>query len=266
MRFFVDRPNIGFERLSLDCPSGQVVSRTSIDIMENGQSAIASNAAVGAAANLARGALDEVVETDLKGARGNGIDAPTLMTTAASLKIPVVMLRPGESGALKALSLPPMFEHAIGATLAAGQFALATQGPVMVAGAPHMAWWAVDPASGSAIGRVDDGGGQAMVEEIIQQANTTVSILNVMEFSFSLEGCVWRGATLAVQVEDFDVGACMARVVCVLMVQDATDYGLSMLGLLTEFEPTAETFEFMTNFLELTGGPDAPGPACGEGE
>jgi hypothetical protein len=69
-RFAIDRPNIAFERSSIDCPSGKLSSRVTIDVVENGESATAANATIAARANLARGALGEAIEMNLGGHAG----------------------------------------------------------------------------------------------------------------------------------------------------------------------------------------------------
>jgi len=262
-RFVIDRPNIVFERSSLDCSSGPLLHRMAIDVVENGQSAIASNATASARANLARGILGELIEIDLMSSRGNRVDTPSIIEAAARANIPLATLHPGDARQLQALALPSMFEHGVASSLATGQIAVVTQRPVAVADAPHVAWWAVDTASGNTIGRVDDGGGQAMMEAGIQHANIVVSIVNLMEFSFSLEGCVWKGALAGLEASEFDVGACMSRVICTLAVEDTMDYGFSMFGMLWELEEKTEKVEFMMNFLELSGGPSVPDALCG---
>jgi hypothetical protein len=263
-RFAIDRPNIAFERSSLDCPSGKLSSRVTIDVVENGESAIAANATIAARANLARGALGEAIEMNLMGARGNGVDTPSIMAAAARAETPLVVLRPGDSAALKTLALAPMFERAIGSTLAAGQVAAATRSPILIAGSPHIAWWAVDPASGNTIGRVDDGGGQAMMEAAIQQTNATISIVNFMQFGFSVEMCGWTDANLGLNGQDYDVAACITGAVCKLAVQDAMDAGFNMFGMLSELEQSSEAFELMTSDLEYVKAVSVPDSACGE--
>jgi hypothetical protein len=262
-RFVIDRPNIGFERLSVDCPSGKLSSRMTIDIVENGQAAIAADPAIAARANLTRGALGEAIEMDLAGARAEGIDTLSIIQAAIRNKIPLVVLRPSDSGALKALSLPPMFERAIGSTLASGQVAAATQSPIPLAGSPHVAWWAVDAASGNTIGRVDDGGGQAMLEAAIHQTNATLTIINFMEFGFAVEMCGWTDANLGLNGQDYDVAACITGAVCKLAVQDAMDAGFNMFGMFSELEQTTEAFQLMTSDLEFVKAVNVEGAVCG---
>jgi hypothetical protein len=231
-RFVVDRPNIVFERTSVDCPSAQLVSHATLDIMENGQTPIAVSAGTGARANIARGALDEAIEAELLGAREVPIDTPSIMAAAGKAKVPFVTLRGSQTAALKALRLPGVSEQAVAATLAAGQVAAVTKLPVEIGAMSHVAWWAVDPVTGNTIGRADDGAGQEMVEYPLSTANGLSTITNVMEFGFSVEGCAWKAADAGLRGGSFDLPACEQKVICEMAVNMAQDGGYSILGIL----------------------------------
>jgi hypothetical protein len=267
-RFVVDRPNIVFERTSVDCPSGHLVSRATLDIMENGQAAVAANAAAGAHANLVRGAIDEAIEADLLGAREVRVDTPSIIAAAVKAKIPVITLRAGDTAALKALSLPISSEQAIAVTLSSGHVAAVAKARVTTAEAAHAAWWAIDPASGNTIGRADDGAGQEMVEYPLGTANGIVTISNVMEFGFAVEGCLWRAADANLRGGEYDVGACEQKAVCAIAVSLATDAGYSVLGMLYE-EPgqAVELAELLQGDLETLSGNSVSAEAavCGKG-
>ncbi|MCL5258569.1 MAG: hypothetical protein M1314_02340, partial [Firmicutes bacterium] len=56
-------------------------------------------------------------------------------------------------------------ESAAGDSLARGAVVAVTQ-PVRVGDASHVAWWEIDPQSGSTIGRMESGAGQAEVEYV----------------------------------------------------------------------------------------------------
>jgi hypothetical protein len=111
---------------------------------------------------------------------------------------------------------------------------------------------------------VDDGGGQAMMEAAIDQTNATISIVNFMQFGFSVEMCGWTDANLGLNGQDYDVAACITGAVCKLAVQDAMDAGFNMFGMLSELEQSSEAFELMTSDLEYVKAVSVPDSACGE--
>jgi hypothetical protein len=163
------------------------------------------------------------------------------------------MLRPGDTTALRALTLPPIFEDAIGSTVASGQFAAAPRRPVTVSGAAHEAWWAIDAASGNTIGRVDDGGGQEMLETAVVIANDVNKIKEMMHYAFQLHECGWAYASSSLEnsaaVKKFHL--CVTEELCKFLAEFTQE---AIFGLFAEEYESAkadfELGELMTSDLQ----------------
>jgi hypothetical protein len=252
-RFVVDRPNIVFERTQFACEAGQLTSSASLDIMENGQYAAAASAAIAALANIARGALDELIESDALGAESRVINTASIIAASDRAHAAIVMLRPGDPGPWKSLTMPAAVERAIRATLASGQIAAATRSPVPIGGIAHFAWWAVDSASGNTIGRVDDGGGQVMLEHAVETANQMLTLFNLMHFGFTIHACMWTYAESQLAGADEIAFACTSKALCELAVQVALDMTFSMFA---QFDKSMEADAELANLI-MSGGEKA---------
>lgn len=265
VQFVVDRPNIVFERGSLDCPAGQLRTRAALDIMENGRSALASSAALAARANLTRGALDQLIEGRLRGPRTPRLDAPTIIAAAGTAKIYMVTLLPSDTAALKALALPPAFERAVASTLAAGQVARLTRSPVNIDDSSHVAWWAVDAPSGNAIGRMDDGGGQESTEYLVPTTNTVITVFNVAHFDMQIKYCGMRVESMNLELANAQFDACISQAICKIALQEAEDLTFGILGASLEGEEKAIDELVQLTFSAAEPGVASPAVAdCGE--
>jgi hypothetical protein len=86
-----------------------------------------------------------------------------MIAAAKAEKIDLVTVR--ESAQLAPLSLPPAIRAVLDEELAHGHALLMPASPVRLSGTHVFGWWSVDPATGYAIGRMELGGAQALVEK-----------------------------------------------------------------------------------------------------
>jgi hypothetical protein len=163
VRFTFDRPDIvmlsnGFER------TGNAVRGTiNFDIVDNARRADADDPDAARLANVKRGLLDTYVEQHVLAFLGTPVvGAPQAFAEAIRSGVDSVVVNDDAAipRGVPERSLGPLRE-----TVARGAIAVAMRGPVDLAGASHYAWWAIDPQTGDTVGRMDDGAGDAAVEE-----------------------------------------------------------------------------------------------------
>jgi hypothetical protein len=123
--------------------------------VDNSMAAVGMDPSQAAIGNLARGYADTKIENDVIG--GNSYN--TIAVFNAPGANPVV-ISPGGS----APSSPGQLAYGLNETLGAGHAAIAPASTVLVAGSPAYGWWDVDPSTGSTVGRMTGGAGDAAVE------------------------------------------------------------------------------------------------------
>ena len=158
VRFTYDRPVIamlhrGFTGTSAPRPSADV------DIVDNGQRPTGADAVVAAKANIARGYMDTIIETNVLD--GAAVGAPQVFAAAKTAGIADRTL-PASSPVPP--DAPAAAKDQLAATLASGSAAIVASRAVQLGAETHVAWWSIDPASGNTVGRLESGAGQGITE------------------------------------------------------------------------------------------------------
>jgi hypothetical protein len=131
-----------------------------------------------------------------------------LFELAAEQGVDLVVLRPGDEARIPPVS--PMASAGVAAALREGLVVVAPAAPIEVDGTARTGWWEIDPATGLARDRLDDGGGAelgeylAMIHELATWAMCIVSLGAAV-------GAVAKGATNAAMAWGaVAVGQCIA--------------------------------------------------------
>lgn len=166
-RSFIDSPNVASVAIRIDPGASAddlgAAARFGLDIWHRSHGVLpvtGSPLTSGDAELLAgitdhlaeRFALDFAARTPL--ISGTPIGVGDVFEAAAAQGIPTVVIQgsiPGD------LVLGPVATAAIGAEVAAGRVVVVPAQPVAVGDAERVGWWAIDPATGAATDRMDDG-------------------------------------------------------------------------------------------------------------
>lgn len=168
-RFFFDRPMIAFAEHGLRADGDKIAAYTRFDIVENTMAADGTDAA---RANMQRGFYDTVAEQHV-------LTQPSRLNTLA------IFDQVGSgAGAVRVVQNDPVM----------GQVAIAPQAPVSIDGEAVTGWWQIDAASGSLVGRVQGGAGQAM-SEYVTQLNDASSMWTAISFYADVMRCIAVGVT-----------------------------------------------------------------------
>ncbi|MHB8144197.1 MAG: hypothetical protein ACYDEW_00965 [Vulcanimicrobiaceae bacterium] len=159
--FFFNRPTIAFVHRVLDWDGSHLIARNDFDIAESAMDVDGSNESAAVADNLARGIIENADEAELAMAVGAHPVTTRVVFARAGSTAPVVAVAPSAAPP----PLPAFAAAAIGDSLERGAVVAVMQ-PVRVGDASHVAWWEIDPQSGSTIGRMESGAGQAEVEYV----------------------------------------------------------------------------------------------------
>lgn len=166
-RSFIDSPNVVSVAIRIDPDATATdlgaAARFGLDIWHRSHgvlpvtgSPIASGQAellAGITDHLAeRFALDFAAKTPL--ISGTPIGVGDVFEAAAAQGIPTVVIQGSVPGDL---ALGPVATAAIGAEVAAGHVVVVPATPVTIGDTERVGWWAVDPATGAATDRMDDG-------------------------------------------------------------------------------------------------------------
>ncbi len=159
VRFTPDRAMIAMVHRGFDASKAPTLA---IDIVENGERAGAADPSSATLANVARGYMDTVAEQHLL--NGTAVGAPQIFAAAAKTNVASSVLPPSGAAQVAALPFDAATRAQLGATLSGGAAAIVTQQAISMNGAPHVAWWSIDPSSGNTVGRMETGAGQGMTE------------------------------------------------------------------------------------------------------
>jgi uncharacterized membrane protein len=168
---YYDSPRLTIVRAQGNVASdGTVTISFSIDLNKDTIRAVpgpGQNPAVRIAFNLVRGQLDTQIESNVlqqTQSLGNGtfqvaafISAQSVMAKALAQGIPFVALGPGDTARLDAFSWSADAKALITQALAQGNFVLVPVQGVVVNGTARLAWYQIDPNTGSSIGVLDNG-------------------------------------------------------------------------------------------------------------
>ena len=149
IRLYRDRANVvELHTTAIEQGGDKFQYTTTFDIVDNGQNAVADGRAV-VRANLARGWADTWIEKDLLGGTG----AMTRLRAFEAQHVTLALVtKPGASTDPSRAGLDD--------GLAAGRIALAPAS----GGGSGFAWWEIDPATGTAVGRTTGGFGAEFAE------------------------------------------------------------------------------------------------------
>jgi hypothetical protein len=192
-RAYPDRPNVvlawsGFSGTGAADLEAQLL----FDIVAN-DLAVPAAADGGFAGRIAQGVRDTVTEDELAGPGVTG-NAAALYEADRAAGRAWVRIDPADAAAVGGLDLPPAARDAIAADLAAGAIVLAPPAPVATPEGPRVAWWRIDPRTGTTLG-LTTAGGAAMSEYALQ---------------------IWHGFTIA---------GCFTLMGIAIARQDAAMYG-----------------------------------------
>ena len=160
VRLYQDRPDIAFVRLEI--PSS-TVNRLSFDIVENAMATAGGDAHAAARLNVARGILDTRVEQVVMSAK-QPASTMGVFKAAHAQGINQWVLAPADVNAAQKPALGQQTAESLQDTLRAGQAAVAIERPVAMTSGNGFGWWAIDPKSGSTVGRMSGGAGTELSE------------------------------------------------------------------------------------------------------
>jgi transglutaminase-like putative cysteine protease len=158
-RFYFDRPAIAFVHHGFALKGGRIVARDDFDVVDDAVEATGANVSTAVQDNVVRGVVDDAIEANVLLPKGS-VTTRTLFAIASRTGVPIVAVP--ASG-----SAPPLPRVARAAATASLQRAaiVATAKAVPAGGDDHVGWWEVDPSTGTTIGRMESGAGQALVEK-----------------------------------------------------------------------------------------------------
>lgn len=87
-----------------------------------------------------------------------------LFAAASGQGVSILTITPQQGTALAGVAVPPAIRNVLAGELARGQTLVLPTGLVKLGSVPTFGWWSVDPATGVALGKMELGGAQAMVE------------------------------------------------------------------------------------------------------
>jgi hypothetical protein len=226
VRFFYDRPDIVMLHRGFRAAGDHTSVVMSYDIFDNGMTAVGDDATLAAKTNLARGYLDTALEERTLAATPS-IDTIAVMDAADKAGVATTVVTPSTRELIAGLGLSDTAKTNLDATLDAGQVAIIPKQPVSVAGQTQMGWWAIDPRSGNAVGRMSSGGGQAMTEYVVEQVNAVYTGIEAAEFNINILKCIAQGisAPLAGQ-EGEEAGKEFIKCIAVAMCKMGVSYYL----------------------------------------
>jgi hypothetical protein len=87
-----------------------------------------------------------------------------LFAAASGQGVSILTITPQQGTALADVAVPPAIRNVLAGELARGQTLVLPAGLVKLGSVPTFGWWSVDPATGVALGKMELGGAQALVE------------------------------------------------------------------------------------------------------
>jgi hypothetical protein len=131
-----------------------------------------------------------------------------LFELAAEQGIPLVVLRPGAEAEMPAAGAAP--SALIMAALAAGSVVVVPSTPITIDGLPRIGWWEIDPSTGLARDRLDDGGGQTLGEYLAAIHELATWAGCVVSLGMAVRAVVQGATQAAVAWGAVGVGVCIA--------------------------------------------------------
>lgn len=138
-RFFFNRPVIAFVRGSMKPDANSFDTRRDFDVVDDAMNAVGTDMRTAHTDNLERGVVDDALESLAIGSQA-ATNTRAVFAAARQSNVPIVV------------------------SSSAGSARIAPSHAITVNGSTHTGWWEIDTASGSTVGRMDYGAGQAMSE------------------------------------------------------------------------------------------------------
>ncbi len=189
-RFYFDRPTLAFLHHALLLNGSQVIARSDFDIVDSAMDVTGTNVAQAVRDNIVRGVIDDAIEANVSFPKAT-TTTRTLFAAAARSGVPTVAVPASASPP----ALPPAAIAAATASLQRGAI-LATARAVSIGGEEHVGWWEVDPATGSTVGRLESGAGQAL-SEYLPTTGVALKANTIADAVGGFDACMFAGANTA---------------------------------------------------------------------
>ncbi len=168
---YFDSPRITIEHAQLIVGTDNSVSFTlAVDLDRDDIRAIAApgqNKAMAISFNLVRGQMDTYIESVVTGALQNqqsgsfqasaAISAYGVMSAAQTQGVAFTLLAPGDQATLDSFGFSSAANALITESLGQGDFVLVPVHSIQINGAARLAWFQMNPTTGSSVGVLDDG-------------------------------------------------------------------------------------------------------------
>ncbi|HEY4441046.1 MAG TPA: hypothetical protein VGN14_11375 [Candidatus Elarobacter sp.] len=263
-RFVFARPSVAAVRKSLRLDGKTLRGRIEFDVVDDGVTVAGGDAAAARRANAIRGAIGDTVERRAIGAQGPGATR-ALVDAAKAANVPLVVVAPAAGDPTTAVAFDGDARAQLSDLLAEHQVAIAPQRPVALDGAQRAGWWALDPATGDLVGRMDDGAGQAKVEYVLARLNDDMTLYTMIQFYADFFRCIAMGVEQPLSGTTADTLACMQSALCSYL--EAMTYGFGIEGTLQAFIYSLLDITFYKNTPGLswkTSSWTPAGAACGK--
>jgi hypothetical protein len=109
------------------------------------------------------GIADTALEREMVG-EARSFNTLSLLAAAASQKVAMVILGPGQPARLDAVTVPPAIRSVLQAEIAEGRTLVLPARLVTLNDVQTYGWWSIDPETGVALGKMELGGAQGLVE------------------------------------------------------------------------------------------------------
>lgn len=207
---FFDRPNIiSFHRRVLPGSTGGIVRRDSVDIVANEMATRPESGADAFQTRLAQGMTDTAVEALLIGTCGSCSAPESVSELWLSTRIQGttwVVVRTADDAAWRDVAMNDDARRRVEDDLRAGYVAVVPARSTVLDSRERLGWWRIDPNSGSALGIMDSGEGQGMVEYAISRTAGVLLGASVTVINYASCGGFTPGANTAKQVACFACG------------------------------------------------------------
>ncbi|MFN8518764.1 MAG: transglutaminase domain-containing protein [Chloroflexota bacterium] len=202
-RFYDGEPSVTAFWAAPTAPptDGKAQVAATVDILHARHGAVPpADADAAAPAGLLAGAMDHAAERMvLEGTLSVVPDPPEQMSFASvgglfelaeQRGVELVVLRPGDAASTTALAANPFVQDA----LAAGLLVVGPSAPIEVAGTGRLGWWEIDPATGVARDRMDDGFGAELGEYMAMVHHLASQMMCIVGLGMAIAS-IAKGAT-----------------------------------------------------------------------
>jgi transglutaminase-like putative cysteine protease len=210
-RFFFNRPIIAFAHHVVDWNGSQIVARTDFDVVESAMDADGTAMPAAVADNMTRGVAEDALEAHVVLPAGSPpITTRAIFSAASDAHVPLVAAASsGSPPQISTQAQPALADSVTRADV------VAVSQPIVIDGASHAGWWEIDPQTGSTLGRLESGAGQAIVE-YLPLTDTGEKARSIAEVVGSFDRCMYGGVddALAGAGGGKSVGGCAQVAAC----------------------------------------------------